>query len=51
MEESRILERDIAKFIGNIVLDDKYPEGIRGEYTISTYFRDKVVSMMIITII
>ena len=40
MEESRILERDIAKFIGNIVLDDKYPEGIRGEYTISTYFRD-----------
>lgn len=40
MEESRILERNIAKFIGNIVLDDKYPEDIRGEYTISTYFRD-----------
>lgn len=40
MKESRILENNITKFIGNIILDDKYPEGIRGEYTISTYFRD-----------
>ncbi len=40
MEKTRVLKNDIAKFIGNIVLDDKYPEGIRGEYAISTYFRD-----------
>lgn len=40
MKESRILENNITKFIGNIILDDKYPESIRGEYTITTYFRD-----------